>query len=182
MTAAQGAQLLLMAVVFPLWVATGLADWACHRRTRIEHTSGLAENLFHWLLLAEVGLALVAVALLEVNAAVLLLLFASFLAHEATTYVELHYAVPRRFIGPFEQMVHSFMELLPLAAIALLAVMQWDQVLALFAIGEPDFDLRPKAQPWPPAYLWAALAASVLFNVLPMAEETVRCWRNRPAA
>src|SRR5690606_8474458 len=70
MTLQDGALLLLMYAVFPLWVAAGLADWSCHRRTRIEHTSGLAENAFHWALLAQVGLAALAVALLEVNAAV----------------------------------------------------------------------------------------------------------------
>lgn len=177
MTMQEGARLLLMYAVFPLWVAAGLADWSCHRRTRIEHTSGLAENAFHWALLAQMGLASLAVALLEVNAAVLLLVFAAFLAHELTTYVELRYTVPRRRVGPFEQMVHSFMEMLPLVALALLAVIAWDQVLALFDLGDPDFELRPKAQPWPDAYLGVALAAAVVFNVLPMVEETVRCWR-----
>lgn len=182
MTAAATAQALLMAAVFPLWVAAGLADWACHRRTRIEHTAGLPENAFHWALFGQMGIAVLAIGLLEVNAAVLLLVFAAFLAHELTTYVELRYAVPRRTVGPLEQMVHSFMELLPLVALALLAVMAWDDVRALFGAGEPDFSLRPKEQPWPAAYLLGAAAAGVVFNVLPLAEETVRCWRNRPVA
>src|SRR3954469_23859099 len=94
------ARLLLMYVVFPLWVAAGLADWACHRRTRIESTSGLKENLYHWLLLAQMGAATLAVGLFEINAAVLLLVFAAYLAHELTTWVELHYTVPRRVVGP----------------------------------------------------------------------------------
>lgn len=179
MTMAEGARLLLMYAVFPLWVAAGLADWACHRRTRIERTSGLPENLFHWALFGQMGLAALAVAWAEINAAVLLLVFAAFLAHELTTYVELRYTVPRRWVGPFEQMVHSFMELLPLVVLALLAVIAWDQVLALFDLGVPEFELRPKTQPWPDAYLGGAFAAAVVFNVLPMAEETVRCWRRR---
>ena len=36
-------------------MACGCADWACHRRTRIESTSGLTENLFHWVLMGEIG-------------------------------------------------------------------------------------------------------------------------------
>ncbi|QJW83416.1 hypothetical protein HK414_02120 [Ramlibacter terrae] len=119
----EAARLLLMYAVFPVWVAAGLADWACHRRTRIERTSGLPENIFHWGLFALMGLATLAVGLLEVNAAILLLVFAAFLAHELATYLELRYTVPLRPIGPFEQMVHSFMELLPLVALALLATL-----------------------------------------------------------
>ncbi|MDB5750788.1 MAG: putative rane protein [Ramlibacter sp.] len=178
----EAARVLLMYAVFPLWVAAGLADWACHRRTRIAQTSGLAENAFHWGLFGQMGLAVLAVGLLQVNAAILLLVAAAFLAHELTTYVELRYTVPLRHVGPFEQMVHSFMELLPLLVLALLAVPAWDQVLALVgAGGGPDFSLRLKQEPWPRGYLLAALAAAVAFNVLPLAEETVRCWRGRPA-
>jgi hypothetical protein len=174
------AGLLLALLVYPAWVAAGLADWACHRRTRIQDNSGLAENIFHWALLAEMGVVVLAALLLETNAAVLLLGLGAFLVHELTTYVELRYTVPRRFVGPFEQMVHSFMELLPLVGLALLAVIAWEDVLAVVG-GEADFGLRLKAEPLPPDYLLAALAAAALFNLLPMAEETWRCLRTRRA-
>jgi hypothetical protein len=179
MTIQDAAEWLLMAVVIPLWIVAGVADWWCHRRTRIEATSGLPENVFHWVLLGEGGVIVVAVALLEIDAAVLLLVFAAFLAHEVTTFVELRYTVPLRAVHPAEQMVHSFMELLPLVVLALLAVMRWDQVLALFDGGVPDFSLQPKVQPWPLAYLAGVAAAVAVFNVLPMAEEGWRCVRAR---
>lgn len=175
----EAAQLILMYAVLPVWIAAGLADWVCHRRSRIEATSGLPESLFHWLLMAEVGCAMLAVALLEVDAAILLLVFAAFLAHELTTWIELRYTVPLRYVGPTEQMIHSFMEILPLAALALLAAMQWDQVLSLLDESRPDFVLRPKDQPWPSAYLWSAFAAALVLNVLPMAEESWRCLKER---
>jgi len=155
------ARLALMAGVVPLWIAAGLVDWACHRRTAIERTSGWKENAFHWLLLAEGGVALVATALLEPGAALLGIVLGAFVAHELTTYVELRYTAPRREIRPFEQMVHSFMELLPLALLALVGVL---------AAGPP-------ARPWPPAYLAGVAVAVVLLNVLPMAEESWRCLR-----
>ena len=174
----QAAQLVLMVVVIPLWIGMGLVDWWCHRRTRIEDTSGVPENVFHWFLLAEGGLALLATALLEINAAVLLLVFAAFLAHEATTFIELRYTVPLRDVRPFEQMVHSFMELLPLVLLALLAVLAWPEAAALFdEEGAPDFSLRTKVDPWPPAYLAGVAAAVALLNLLPMAEEALRCLR-----
>lgn len=50
MGANETAGLLLLDGVLPLWVAAGLADWACHWRTGIEHTAGLAESAFHWLM------------------------------------------------------------------------------------------------------------------------------------
>lgn len=179
MSVAGAAELVLMAVVVPLWVLAGLADWWCHRRSAIERTSGWPENAFHWVLMGEAGIGLLAVALLEVDAGVLLLVFAAFLAHEATTFVELRYAVPRRQVGPFEQMVHSFMELLPLLVLLLAALMQWDQALALFGAGEPRFAFEPRRAPWPPAYLLGAALAVLVLNVLPLAEEGLRCLRAR---
>jgi hypothetical protein len=175
----EAARVILMYGLIPLWIAAGLADWACHRSTRIAHTSGLPENLLHWLLLAQGGLVLLAIALCHVNAAVLLVAFAGFLAHEVTTYLELRYTVEKRQVRPVEQMVHSFMELLPLAILALVAAMEWDQVLALFGDGAPDFTLRPKETPWPRPYLESVGLAVLLFNILPMAEETLRCLRAR---
>jgi hypothetical protein len=180
MTSPQVADILLMYAVIPLWLLAGFLDWTCHRRTGIERTSGLPENIFHWVLIAEGGVALLAVALLEANAAVLLLVFAAFVAHEATTYVELRYTVPLRRVGPFEQMVHSFMEILPLVILALLAVVRWDDVLALFGVGRPDFAVRSKLEPWPGEYLLGMATAVVVLNLLPLAEETVRCLRARP--
>jgi hypothetical protein len=173
------AELLLMFVVIPVWIAAGLLDWWCHRRTAIERTSGWPENAFHWLLFAEAGVAVLAVGLLEIDAAVLLLVCTAFLAHEVTTFIELRYVVPLRRVGPLEQMVHSFMEILPLAMLALLAVMQWDQVQALTGAGVADFSLRAKEHPWPAGYLLGVAAAVLLFNILPLAEEGVRCWRAR---
>jgi hypothetical protein len=179
MSAQRAAELVLMAGVIPLWILSGVADWWCHRRTAIERTSGLAENAFHWVLLAEGGVALVAVALLEIDAALLLLVAAAFLAHEITTYVELRYTVPRREVRPIEQMVHSFMEILPLAMLGLLAVIAWEQVAAVVGGGAADIGLRLKENPWPVPYLLGVAAAVLVLNVIPMAEEGVRCWRAR---
>lgn len=164
-------QLILMYLAFPVWVAAGFFDWACHRHTAIATTGGVPENLFHWLLFAEIGIALLAVAFLEINGAVLLIVAAAFLVHEFTVWVELRYAAARRHIQPVEQMVHSFMELLPLVSLALL--------LPIAGPLMTDFGLRLKAQAWNAAYLLGALALSLLFNVLPLAQECLSCLRAR---
>ena len=116
------ASLFLAYVAFPLWVAAGFADWICHLRTGIAQTSGLKENLLHLLMFAEIGVGIAAVVLLEINAAVLMLVLVVFVVHELTVYWDLSYSTLLRDVGPFEQMVHSFLEMLPLLALALLMV------------------------------------------------------------
>ncbi|MDB5940493.1 MAG: putative rane protein [Ramlibacter sp.] len=181
--AAEAARNILMYLVFPLWVAAGLLDWACHRRTAIEHTSGLKENLMHLLMTAEVGIGMLAVALFEIDAAVLLIVLVVFVVHELTVYWDLHYTTPLRPVRPFEQMVHSVLEILPLLSLALLATLAWDQARALVGLGPEvaDFSLRPKAQPLPVAYLAGGLLAAVFLNGVPLLEETWRCWKARRA-
>jgi hypothetical protein len=176
---AEAARAILMYMVFPLWIAAGLLDWLCHRRTGIERTGGLKENLLHLLMTAEVGIGMLAVALLEINAAMLLLVLAVFIVHELTAYWDLHCATPLRKVFPFEQMVHSVLELLPLLSLALLAAARWDQALALFGAGPAaaDFSLRAEADPLPPAFLVGGLLLALLLNAVPMLEETWRCWR-----
>ena len=171
------ARFILMYVVFPLWVAAGLADWVCHRRTGIALTSGLKENLLHLLMYLEIGVGMLAVALLEIDAAVLLLVFAVFVVHQLTVYWDLHYSTLLRDVGPFEQMVHSFLELLPLFSLGLLAMLAWPQAQAIVHVGDDvaDWSLRAKQQPLPPTYVLAALVSSLVFNALPLLQETLSC-------
>ena len=171
------ARFILMYVAFPLWVVAGFADWACHRRTGIALTSGLKENLLHWLMYGEIGLGMLAVGLLEINAAVLVIVFAVFVLHELTVYWDLHYSTLLRDVGPFEQMVHSFLELLPLLSLALLAAAAWPQALGLVGLGDEarDWTLRLKSEPLPPDLLRVGLALSLVFNALPLLQETWSC-------
>jgi hypothetical protein len=173
--------LLLAAVVFPLWLLAGLADWACHRATGIATTSGLRENLLHQLMFAQAGAIIVAMALLEINAGVLLLVGALFLLHEATVWWDLRISLPVRRVSAFEQMVHSFQELLPLVTLLLLAALAWDQVLALAGRGgEPvDLGLRWKAHPLPLPLLATGAVLAFLLTALPIAQETWACLRAR---
>lgn len=108
------AHLLLMFGVLPLWLVAGALDWALHRNASIETTSGTRESVLHLLMLAELGLPVLAVLWLEVDAAVLALCAVGFVLHELTVYVDLTYSGGRRNISPLEQMVHSAQEMLPL--------------------------------------------------------------------
>jgi hypothetical protein len=176
---------LLMYFLLPLWLAAGLADWYCHRRSDIAHTAGLKESLIHLLMFAEVGLPLLAALFLEVNAALLLFMVIMFFVHEATALWDVRYAVSQREVTPWEQHVHSFLEMIPLMAILLLVVLHDDQAQALAkaTLTREALALRLKEPPLPAGYVAGLLAAIVLFSALPYLEELWRCFKARgPAA
>jgi hypothetical protein len=51
---------LLTYVLLPIWILAGFVDYLCHRASNIEHTSGTKESAAHWLMLAEIGVPLIA--------------------------------------------------------------------------------------------------------------------------
>ncbi|WP_343715783.1 hypothetical protein [Inquilinus sp.] len=171
----------LLWFILPLWFVAGFADWLCHRATKIEATAGAKESLIHLLMFGEIAVPLLAALFLEINALIIALMIVAFLAHEATALWDVSYAVTRREVTPFEQHVHSFLEMLPLMGAAFVAVLHWPQFLALFGAGpEPArFDLTWKQQPLPVAYIATVLAAALLFELLPYLEEL---WRGLRAA
>lgn len=180
---AEAATLILMYGLVPLWLLAGLGDWACHRRERIERNAGTYESALHLLMLAEVGVPVLLALFFEINALALAIMMVAVVVHAATAWWDVHYTYGRRIIGPTEQHMHGLLEVLPLSALALVAVAHWPQALALFGLGEqtPDFSLTPKQSPLPGWYLAVVLAATALCGVLPFVEEFYRCrrWRRR---
>ena len=178
------ARFILLYLVMPAWLAAGVADWFCHRRTGLEHTTGLKESLLHLLMIAEVGLGVLAVLFLEINSAVLLLLVALLAAHALTSHWDLHYASGKRFVGPFEQTMHAYLEALPLVAFALLAASYWPQFTAIFGASGSVADWRwaLKSEPLPASAIAVLLAASAVFGFAPYAEELYRSLKARKTA
>jgi len=174
----------LLYFVLPLWLLAGLADWACHRASDIARTAGPAESVLHLLMFAEIAVPLLACLLLEINALVFALMLAAFVLHEATALWDVSYAQQRRYISPFEQHVHSFLELLPLMAGVLVALLHWQAFLSLFGLGQApaDWALRPKQPPLPLGYVAGLLAAALLLEALPYLEELWRGLRARRRA
>ena len=186
MDPAQAAQNVLMYFVLPLWLVAGFADYLCHRAARIETTSGAKESLLHLAQLAQMGVAILAAMFFEINALVILIMIVCFVLHEATALWDVSYAHATREITPVEQHVHSFLEMLPLLALVLIAVLHWPQFLSLFGFGPEAarFELVVK-QGEPPSwtYVITILVLVVLFEVLPYLEELLRGLRaNRPAS
>lgn len=170
--------LLLGCFVLPLWIAAGFADYLCHRAAKISENSGTPESVLHLVQFSLVGIPTTAALFFKANAGFFLLAAVCILLHHLTAYIDVRYADATRKVEPWEQMVHSFLEILPITAYLLLAVAEWPQFLSLFGLGmeEPAFvpELRLLFVP----YAIAALAAAFLFNFLPYLEELARCLRS----
>ena len=169
-------QAVLLYFILPVWLLAGIADWFCHRATDIEHTTGAKESLIHLLMYGEIALPLLACLFLDINALIIALIIVAFIAHEATALWDVSYAITRRYVSPFEQHVHSFLEMIPLMAGAFVIVLHWPQFLALFGFGEEParYALRWKHEPLPIAYVFAFLATALFLDLLPYLEEL---WR-----
>lgn len=166
--------------VVPAWLIAGVADYLCHRRARIERSSGPREALLHLLQFAEVGLPLLAVLFLQVNAAIMLFMLAALVLHQATAILDVRYANATRRISPTEQHVHGVLEALPVAATFLVIVLHWAEFRALWSDGAAaSFRIALKQPPLPSWYLVGVLVAVGLFGVLPYAEEVVRTLRGK---
>ncbi|MFE0508792.1 diguanylate cyclase [Streptomyces sp. NPDC058964] len=169
--------------VLPLWVVPAVADWWMHRRTSIERTSGTKESVVHAVMMTEAGVPVVMGLVARVNPLVLSVMGGAALAHGATALYDVTLATGRREIRPVEQHIHSFLEVLPLTALAFTACLHADQVRSMFrgGAGSQDWRLVPKERPLSAGYL-AALAGTVAGGVvLPYAEELRRCARARTA-
>lgn len=166
----------LLYFIVPLWTVAGIADWLCHRASRIEETSGTKESLLHLLMLIEVGIPVVAGIFLEITSPVFGLMLASFLLHEATALWDVAYAVTLREVTPIEQHVHSFLELIPLMAISFMAILHWPQFLALFGFGgeKADHRLIAKRKPLRKGYIRVLITALIGFEAVPYFEELLR--------
>ena len=172
-------QSVLAYFILPIWFLAGIADWLCHRATDIEHTTGAKESIIHLLMFGEIAVPLIACLFLDINALVFLIMIAAFLAHEATALWDVSYAVKRRWVSPFEQHVHSFLELVPLMAGLFIGLLHWQQLLALFGLAEeaPRFTLAWKNPPLSFGAIGAVLGGAVLLELLPYSEELWRSFR-----
>ena len=146
---------LLLLVFFPLWLVAGLLDWFCHRRADIEGTTGSRESVLHLLKLGKISAAIVLGLLFEVTLALLGAMSLLLLAHQATSYADTRFSQRRRHIGPFEQQVHGFIDVLPWCALLIVAALYRADWLAQSAL---SFTLRAPAL----ATHWFAVALTPL--------------------
>lgn len=160
---------LLVWAFYPLWLVAGLIDYLFHRRTRIERTSGRREAWLHLAQFAVLGIALGAVAGLHMNRLAFALLTVCVVAHSALAHADIAFTEGRRAIAPLEQQVHGYMEVLPVTALAILAVLHWE------TLSIQDWNWR--AKPAPGAGAWALVGSYLVLAGVPILEELLRCLR-----
>lgn len=175
---------LILYGLLPLWGIAGFCDWACHRATRIEATSGIKESLMHSLMGIQLGIPIVLCLVFRINALVLLLCMLAWLSHEAVAHWDVYYAAPLRRISIWEVHVHNYMATIPLYLLMLIWVINWDTVLKLASLhmsGEFNFR-RLDAPHGSSSYLRNYLVFMTAVCVLPYLEENARCLRTAFAA
>jgi hypothetical protein len=165
----------------PLWTVAGAMDWYWHRNTDIEHTAGMRESVLHFGMFNEAGVPLLMALFLEINAAVFATMLAAIAVHELNAFIDVRYALNRREVKNWEQHTHSFLEVLPFAALSITAITHWGQFRALFSSGpeKPDFAFRLKKRRLPAGHI-VEMAGLILGGVVvPFANEFWRCWKAR---
>ena len=157
----------------------GFADYVCHRRSDIEHTSGTHESLTHVLMIATTGVGVTAAMFFEVNGLVLAVMAASTLTHELIVLWDVGYAVKLRPPSATEQHVHSFLEVLPFTGLAVSVCLNPADALAMLHADTRGAQLRltPKRNSSAPLYNATIIALVTVTLVIPYAEEFVRCLR-----
>jgi hypothetical protein len=164
---------LMLYAVFPTWLIAGFADYLCHRKTDIEYTSGRAESLLHAAQYLEI-LAAVALGLfLEITTLVLLLMILLVVAHTLTAFWDVSFTEHRRDISPLEQHIHGYLEMLPLFALCLVAILSWESFAPLLTGEFASFTIRSRAIPLP-TWVVVIVLGGLSLSGLAIAEEL---WR-----
>jgi hypothetical protein len=173
----------LLFFLLPVWVVTGVLDWWCHRRAGIERF-GLYEPLLHLTLLSLAGLPILLGLFLVINAPVLLVMILCFLVHEVVGYLDIRWATHRRGIRPIEQRVHDYLTAVPFAALSMVVMLHWEELLLL--VQQPIEALRQPLQlrtpPLAPGIVGTILGLIFVGNIIPYLEELLRAWRYRVRA
>lgn len=169
----------LLYVVLPFWLLPGIADWYWHKRSDIEHTSGTHESLTHVLMMAAIGTPITAALIFDINALVIASMLAGCILHEGITIWDVAYAQKRRTVTNIEVHTHSFLEVMPFAATALVVCLKPKQFASVFGKGSTRarWRLEPKTPSLSIRYVGTILTAAFIFVAVPYAEEFIRCFR-----
>jgi hypothetical protein len=160
----------LLCLMLPAWLLAGFGDWLCHRRSKIDRTSGPRESALHLVLYLLIAAPIAIALFVEIGAMVLSIMAICVIAHMGVSLWDTSVAQPHRHISPVEQQIHSYLEMLPLFALALTFVLHWS------ALESPVWTLSARDRPLPPAWTAGVLLALAPGLVL-IVEELLRCLR-----
>jgi hypothetical protein len=150
------------------WLLAGLADFICHRRTDIANTSGVLESSLHLIQICIIGTALVLWLAFVPSLGLVLSIGILVVLHAVAGYTDTRVAYRVREIRPFEQHLHSVLDVAPWIGFVALVV-SFDQQVGT---GAHNFELR---RPMLPVAVWIAiLIPGMVFILTPAALELLQ--------
>jgi hypothetical protein len=171
---------IVMYVCLPLWLIMGFIDWYCHRKSKIEETTGWRESILHAIMGLQVGIPIVLGLYFEINVLQFMIMFAVLVFHEVVAHMDVKYALNTRKISILETHVHSFMEVLPFVVVALIIIMKWPAFVDLITFNwEGNMGLAWKRVPLHHSYMTAYFCTLIIIDIVPYMEELWRCYRYR---
>src|SRR5688572_5512543 len=78
----------LVWVLYPAWLLAGAADYLCHRRTDIAHTSGVIESVLHVAQFLCIAAILTLAVAFPVTALTWAAMFLAAVAHSVLSYID----------------------------------------------------------------------------------------------
>jgi hypothetical protein len=165
----------------PLWLIMGLLDYMCHRRSKIEATSGLKESVYHAVMGVQIGIPIFLGLYFQINVLILLIMISALVFHVWVAHCDVNYARGAREISLFEIHVHSFLETLPFFTVALLVCINWNAFVDLITLnwaGHMGFVFH-RTEGVSTNYVAAYVGLLLFADVLPYAEEFFRCLYSR---
>lgn len=174
---------MILYLCLPLWLVMGCLDYYCHRKSRIEHTTGIKESILHAIMGVQVGIPVFLGLFFHINVLILLIMFVVLVAHELVAHHDVKYALHAREISILETHAHSFLEVLPFTIVLLIVCINWQAFVDLITLnwaGQMNLTLRDK--PLDQMYIAGYVALMLFADVLPYTEELLRCWRAKASA
>lgn len=172
----------ILYVCLPLWLVMGFLDYWCHKKSRIELTTGMKESAFHAVMGVQVGIPIFLGLFFKINVLLLLIMIAVLILHEVVAHHDVDYALNTREISITETHVHSFLEVIPFVIVGLIVCINWSAFVDLVTLnwsGQLGFVLRQR--PINLDYIVNYVLLLLFADVVPFIEEFIRCWRHRNA-
>lgn len=174
---------IILYFLLPLWALAGYVDWYCHKRSKIEETSGLGESLLHSLMGIQVGIPIFLCLIFKVNALILFICILGLLLHEIVAHHDVKTAAPQRHISILEVHAHNYLATTPLFTLLMVIAINWRLVGQLvqldFSSGDQFSFVRSSFVPGGESYLPLYSLLLLVACVLPYIEELIRCLRFR---
>lgn len=171
---------MILYLCLPLWLIMGCADYWCHRKSKIELTTGMKESVYHAVMGVQIGIPVFLGLFFKINVLLLLIMFVVLIFHEWVAHHDVKYALHTREISIFETHVHSFLEVLPFVIVGLIVCINWNAFVDLITLDWANhMSLTLREKPLDFNYVVGYVALMLIADVLPFLEEFIRCYRHR---